>query len=119
MTTAIERAGAEREETTRPHVTEFTAADAGATDTSDGESIGQNLPPIPRAARGAVAGSRRRLRSVDRPAPTTGALVLAVSLSVLAAVVLLMVARSRRRSPAEELLARLEQVPERLSTPRL
>ena len=88
-------------------------------ETTTGEaSVGENLPPIPRAARPAVAAGRKRLRSLELAAPTVGALAAAISVAIIVTAVFVLVARSRRRSPAEEVMARLARVPERMPTAR-
>jgi len=108
MTTAIDPARTRPQERVPQ---EITPPEPDRETSRDG-SIGQNLPPIPRAARPAVAGVRKRLRSVER---SRRGVAVAVTMVLVAAVVMVLVARSRRRSPAEELMSRLERVPERIS----
>ncbi|MEX1344455.1 MAG: hypothetical protein AB1Z63_07280 [Candidatus Limnocylindrales bacterium] len=133
MTTAIDRAGSRLEERGRPNLDPDEQRTGGAAlpaavaagrtaerdETTTGEaSVGENLPPIPRAARPAVAAGRKRLRSLELAAPTVGALAAAISVAIIVTAVFVLVARSRRRSPAEEVMARLARVPERMPTAR-
>lgn len=117
MTAAIEHAEKGLDQGGRPNrdLDERRApGTVGAPVTTD-HTIGYQLPPIPRAARPLVAGGRKRLRSIKRAVPTGAGLVVAISLAILATVAVLIVARSRRRSPAQEFIARLERVPERIN----
>ena len=92
-----------------------TTSDDGDEQRPEDDSIGQNLPPMPRPARRAMAAGRGRVGSLERLAPSAAAVMVGIAVAVVVTIALVVLVRSRRRSPAEEFMARLGRVPERIA----
>lgn len=111
MTDTIERAATKAADRAQR---DLDSIEPRGAETPRSDSIGQNLPPLPRASRRALVAGRRRLRPAERLTPFRGA-ALVIAVTVASAIVLAILAQRRRRSRADGLMARLEQVPERIS----